>query len=115
MLGTVGSTATVRVPILESVLGFKDGIQTTVCIGVRSIPPFANNAKDPGFPTARSQPWPRVRLSNKKQTPGLSGDLDGESAFLWTYTLNFVDTPAHNTVLDALPHSQASQFLNFSA
>ncbi len=51
----------------------------------------------------------------EEASPGLSCDLDGESVFLWTYALNFVDTPAQNTVLDALPHSQASQFLNFRA
>jgi hypothetical protein len=55
-------------------------------------------------------------VNDREETsPGLSCDLDGESVFLWTYALNFVDTPAQNTVLDALPHSQASQFLNFRA
>jgi hypothetical protein len=38
----------------------------TVGIEIRGIPPFAKSAKDPGFPTARPQPWQRVRLSFKE-------------------------------------------------
>ena len=53
-------------PILEPVCWVQGWDTTKVCIEIRGIPPFAKNAKDPGFPTARPQPWQRVRFSVRK-------------------------------------------------
>jgi hypothetical protein len=81
VFGTAGSTTKRRVP---HPLRFLQRVRcATVGIEIRGIPPFAKNAKDPGFPTARPQPWQRVRLSIRKAAwgsltpPSLTGNPGG--------------------------------------
>jgi hypothetical protein len=64
VFGTAGSTTKRRVP--HPLRSLQRVGYATVGIEIRGIPPFAKGAKDPGFPTARPQPWSRVRLSIRK-------------------------------------------------